>query len=377
MADTTTETTPPSVAETTPTEPTPQPDVVVKKRIIRKKRRPARVQVEADKAKEIQAQFQPQSGTTYNIYYNKWAGGDREDSSQQAAKTRCDLARDSGYTKADAQPGAHICLHFARGLCHRGQDCEYLHRRPTIHDITPPQMDVFGREKFNDYRDDMGGVGSFLRQNRTIYVGKIHVSDDIEEVVSRHFAEWGEIDRIRVLTSRGVAFVTYKTEAMAQFAKEAMAHQSLDHNEILNVRWATQDPNPLAQKREARRIEEQAAEAIRRALPAEFIAQIEGKDAHAKRQKTSYDLEGYDEPDQVRFAVGLRGTGDGQHEQLALPEPQDQHPPEEIPQAQVAQGGIFSSSTLAALGAARASVSAKPQQVASLQSLVAYDSDDE
>lgn len=27
------------------------------------------------------------------------------------------------------------------------------------------------------------------------------------EVVSRHFAEWGEIDRIRVLTSRGVAFV--------------------------------------------------------------------------------------------------------------------------------------------------------------------------
>ncbi|PYH42988.1 active spliceosome conformation promoter CWC2 [Aspergillus saccharolyticus JOP 1030-1] len=369
MADTT----PPSTTETTPADPSPQPDAVVKKRIIRKKRRPARVQVEADKAKEIQAQFQPQSGTTYNIYYNKWAGGDREDSSQAAAQTRCNLARDSGYTKADAQPGAHICLHFARGLCHRGQDCEYLHRRPTIHDITPPQMDVFGREKFNDYRDDMGGVGSFLRQNRTIYVGKIHV----REVVARHFAEWGEIDRIRVLTSRGVAFVTYKTEAMAQFAKEAMAHQSLDHNEILNVRWATQDPNPLAQKREARRIEEQAAEAIRRALPAEFIAQIEGKDAHAKRQKTNYDLEGYDEPDQVRFAVGLRKTEHSQQEQLALPAAEDHRQQEEPSQPQIEQGGIFSSSTLAALGAARASVSAKPQQAAPAGPLVAYDSDDE
>ena len=71
----------------------------------------------------------------------------------------------------------------------------------------------------------MGGVGSFMRQNRTLYVGRIHVTDDIEEVVARHFAEWGEIERIRVLTSRGVAFVTYTTLAQAEFAKEAMAHQ--------------------------------------------------------------------------------------------------------------------------------------------------------
>jgi len=34
-----------------------------------------------------------------------------------------------------------------------------------------------------------GGVGSFSRQNRTIYIGRIHSSDDIEEVVARHFAE--------------------------------------------------------------------------------------------------------------------------------------------------------------------------------------------
>ena len=34
----------------------------------------------------------------------------------------------------------------------------------------------------------MGGVGSFMRMNRTLYVGRIHVTDDIEEVVARHFA---------------------------------------------------------------------------------------------------------------------------------------------------------------------------------------------
>ena len=126
-------------------------------------------------------------------------------------------------------------------------------------------------------RDDMGGVGSFMRVNRTLYVGRIHVTDDIEEVVARHFQEWGQVERIRVLPSRGVAFVTYTHLANSEFAKEAMAHQSLDHSETLNVRWATVDPNPVAQKREARKVEEQAAEAIRRALPASYVAELEGR----------------------------------------------------------------------------------------------------
>jgi hypothetical protein len=47
-----------------------------------------------------------------------------------------------------------------------------------------PNVDCFGRDKHADYRDDMGGVGSFMRQNLTIYVGRIHVTDDIEETVA-------------------------------------------------------------------------------------------------------------------------------------------------------------------------------------------------
>lgn len=62
-----------------------------------------------------------------------------------------------------------------------------------------------------------------MRVNRTIYVGRIHVTPDIEEVVSRHFAEWGQIERIRVLNTRGVAFITYTNEANAQFGKSAMS----------------------------------------------------------------------------------------------------------------------------------------------------------
>lgn len=67
---------------------------------------------------------------------------------------------------------------------------------------------------------------------------------------------------VRVLQYRSVAFVTYVSEFSAQFAKEAMACQSLDNDEILNVRWATEDPNPTSKVAEKRRLEDMGREAI-------------------------------------------------------------------------------------------------------------------
>lgn len=363
------------------------------KKIIRKKRRPARPQVDPSTFK---SEPPPQTGTIFNIWYNKWSGGDREDKylSKHAAPSRCNIARDTGYTRADSVPGSYFCLFFTRGLCPKGADCEYLHRLPTIHDMFNPNVDCFGRDKHADYRDDMGGVGSFMRQNRTLYVGRIHVTDDIEEVVARHFQEWGQIDRIRVLNTRGVAFVTYTNEANSQFAKEAMAHQSLDHNEILNVRWATVDPNPQAQKREARRIEEQAAEAIRRALPADYVAEIEGRDPDARKRRRvegSFGLQGYDAPDDVWYAkekaAQLEAAQNGglleaPEEQKLLEAAADQE--EEVNQQQLAQikeeesSGIFSASTLAMLKNSGVSFTAgKKQEDRPKGPLVGYGSDDD
>ncbi|KAL3474530.1 putative cell cycle control protein [Aspergillus californicus] len=348
------------------------------KKIIRRKRRPARPQVDPA---TLKSEPPPQTGTVFNIWYNKWSGGDREDKylSKHAATSRCNIAEDSGYTRADKVVGSYFCLFFARGVCPKGHECEYLHRLPTLHDLFNPNVDCFNRDKFSDYRDDMGGVGSFTRQNRTLYVGRIHVTDDIEEVVARHFAEWGQVDRTRVLTSRGVAFVTYTNEANAQFAKEAMAHQSLDHNEILNVRWATVDPNPLAQKREARRLEEQAAEAVRRALPEEFVAELEGRDPESRKRKKiegTYGLQGYEPPDEVWFArskelEGARGGGE-------LEAPEQPLMIENTPaQDGAASGGIFSSSTIATLrGMTGGNVTTKSAPQAS-GPLVAYGSDDD
>ena len=393
-----------------PVSENPDPEQKKTKKIIRKKRRPARPQVDPS---TIKHEPPPQTGTIFNIWFNKWSGGDREDKylSKTAAPGRCNIAKDSGYTRGDKVAGSYFCLFFAKGLCPRGQECEYLHRLPGLFDTFNPNVDCFGRDKHSDYRDDMGGVGSFMRQNRTLYgtcclcfnfssyislcyrcpydtnslsVGRIHVTDDIEEIVARHFAEWGQVDRIRCLTARGVAFVTYTNEANSQFAKEAMAHQSLDHSEILNVRWATVDPNPMAQKREARKIEEQAAEAVRRALPEEFVREIEGRDPDAKRRKRiegGFGLEGYEAPDQVWYARSRELEGGGGQ---ATIEGEERYLIEDGQDGEAAadgEKGILSNSTLAALQKRTSSNGGGLRTVAPAAApagpLVGYGSDDD
>ena len=379
----------PSQALTTQNASTDVEPPLKKTKLIRRKRRPARPQVDPS---TITSEPPPQTGTIFNIWYNKWSGGDREDAylSKTAAKNRCNISKDSGYTRADKTPGSFFCLFFARGICPKGHECQYLHRLPTLFDVYNPNVDCFGRDKFSDYRDDMGGVGSFLRQNRTLYCGRIHVTDDIEEIVARHFAEWGQVDRTRVLTSRGVAFVTYTNEANSQFAKEAMANQALDHNEILNVRWATVDPNPLAQKREAARIEEQAAEAVRRALPADFVAELEGRETpDMKRRRlveSGFGLEGYEAPDEVWHARSKELEGARKQEQLGGADERmmiESAPAQEPQQREMAAAesgnGIFSGSTLAKLK--EYTVNGKPNTIAptadSSGPLVGYGSEEE
>lgn len=302
------------------------------------------------------------------------------------------IATDAGYTKADKTAGgAFFCLYFARGLCTRGKNCEYLHRLPTVTDIFPPNLDCFGRDKFSDYRDDMGGVGSFLRQNRTLYIGRISVTDDIDELVATNFAEWGEIERTRVLNNRGVAFVTYLNESSAQFAKEAMAHQSLNGgdagDEVLNVRWATEDPNPLAQVREKRRLEEQAAEAIRKLLPADYVAEIEGKDPEAKRRRkedSSFGLEGYEAPDDIWFARGHNSVNPNaktvvsstNYKTIQMPIHEVEVEPKQIEAPPPKSTGLFSSTSLATLQSV-SQLASKPAPVPAGLGLGDYDSDDE
>ena len=162
-----------------------------------------------------------------------------------------------------------------------------------------------------------------------------------------------------------------------------MAHQSLDHEEVLNVRWATADPNPMARAREARRVEEQAAAAIRAALPPEYVAELEGRDPEAsKRRKIegSFGLDGYEAPDDVWFSGRRDTAGHDPSMSEAVPPTRLALEPESSPEGakgeETAGGGILSSSTLAALNGAAVKFSAA-NETKPAGMLVDYSSDDD
>jgi len=146
----------------------------------------------------------------------------------------------------------------------------------------------------------------------------------------------------------------------------------------------------MAQAREARRVEEQAAEAIRRALPAEFVAEIEGRDPEARKRRkieSSFGLEGYEAPDDIYFArgpqavnpVGRQGYELEHEPRLMIDNGEaggDQNASAFLGgQGEGESGGILSSSTLAALKTAKVSTAPKEKAAVSSGPLVDYGSD--
>jgi hypothetical protein len=54
--------------------------------------------------------------------------------------------------------------------------------------------DVFGREKHKLHSENMGGVGSFEKDCRTLYVGRLGRHRDLEDLLWKEFGEWGEVE---------------------------------------------------------------------------------------------------------------------------------------------------------------------------------------
>ena len=87
--------------------------------------------------------------------YNAWSGKSARNRDrgrdQTRAVTRCDAIADCGRTRGDDRRATTICLHFARGCCSEGDQCEYLHHLPTARDdaalFGDPQA-LFGAQLF-------------------------------------------------------------------------------------------------------------------------------------------------------------------------------------------------------------------------------------
>eukprot|EP00041_Stephanoeca_diplocostata_P015472 m.295666 g.295666 ORF g.295666 m.295666 type:complete len:402 (+) comp20044_c1_seq2:107-1312(+) len=212
-------------------------------------KRPARVQVDPSEIKK----YNVEGTQEYNIWYDRYTGDHwKNNVDKELSETKCDMVRDCGKTKADKwdpEGTKHFfCIYFAKGRCSLGAECTFFHRIPTERDASrfDNSYDCFGRQRFNEHRQDRGGTGAFLDDCKTLYVGGIGSSDN-ESAIWRGFGEWGTPKKINIVKRLNIAFVSYNNRLNAEFAKQAMAGQALDGKELLNIRWAYEDPNPKAQ----------------------------------------------------------------------------------------------------------------------------------
>ena len=131
-----------------------------------------------------------------------------------------------------------------------------------------------------------------------------------------------------------------------------MACQSLDNDEILNVRWATEDPNPTSKVAEKRRLEELGQVAIRARMDPRVVdamqavrALEEGREYHADDGYADDDLEaGADQPEGKRRRIEMPETGHSEGME-DLPESQEADPGTEKLQGQ----GLLTAETLESL----------------------------
>mmetsp|Transcript_29806 Transcript_29806/g.95021 ORF Transcript_29806/g.95021 Transcript_29806/m.95021 type:complete len:410 (+) Transcript_29806:71-1300(+) len=244
--------------------------------------RPARVQ----RPPEAAAAAYVQGHEEYNVWYGRYESDRFNPREREPAPSRCEPAADSGWTQADL-PGAetsHFCIFYARGSCNAGHRCRYYHRLPTQADgdACDPAHDIFGRERFAGHREDMGGVGSFNSDCRTLFVGDLRFDrasrdtvQQLERLLWEDFGAWGDIQQVHVVPSKALAFVRYAYRAAAEFAKVAMSNQQLGLARCISVRWAVDDPNPRTAKQ--RRTERQLVveAAVERRIAAVALSEAE------------------------------------------------------------------------------------------------------
>ncbi|EDO36726.1 predicted protein [Nematostella vectensis] len=225
----------------------------IAKNLEKYKKRPAKRQADPDEKKKVH--WIPEGATEYNIWYDRWVGEHwhKDTMGAEESETRCCLATDAGFTKATIleQSGNkhYYCIYFAKGCCHLGAECGFIHSIPTEKDVGRFGLaqDCFGRDRHQNHKENLGGVGAFDKESCTLYVGGLTLHTKLEEWLWEEFGEWGEIEDIRIIPKKNIAFVRYKSRLNAEFAKVAMADQRLGGRHLMNVagQMMTQTPRPL------------------------------------------------------------------------------------------------------------------------------------
>lgn len=177
---------------------------------------------------------------------------------------------------------ARVCSFYARGECKRGAECPYRHEMPTTGELAKQDM----KDRYYGVNDPVakkmlakfgeGGGKLTPPEDRTIctlFVGGVR-DDMTEDDIRDKFYAFGVLKSVKIVVSRGCAFVTFETREAAEHAAESLAGQLVVKGEKLKLLWGKPqqqprggEPSPSGQQQQQQQQEGGGLEAaLRRGL---------------------------------------------------------------------------------------------------------------
>ncbi|CAI0442773.1 unnamed protein product [Linum tenue] len=186
------------------------------------------------------------------------------------------LQRTSPYYKRNR---AHVCSFFIRGECTRGAECPYRHEMPVTGELSQQNI----KDRYYGVNDPValkllnkaGEMPSLEPPEdesiRTLYVGGLDARVSEQDLRDNFYAH-GEIESVKMVTQRAIAFVTYTTREGAEKAAEELSNKLVIKGLRLKLMWGRpQAPKPdLDLSEEAR---QQALMAHGGMLPRALVSQ--------------------------------------------------------------------------------------------------------
>ncbi|KAJ8755246.1 hypothetical protein K2173_019044 [Erythroxylum novogranatense] len=186
------------------------------------------------------------------------------------------LQRTTPYYKRNR---AHVCSFYIRGECTRGAECPYRHEMPVTGELSQQNI----KDRYYGVNDPValkllskaGEMPSLEPPDdesiRTLYVGGLD-GRITEQDLRDNFYAHGEIESVKIVPQRAIAFVTYTTREGAEKAAEELVNKLVIKGLRLKLMWGRpQAPKPENEGSEEAR--QHAAMAHGGMLPRQVISQ--------------------------------------------------------------------------------------------------------
>ncbi|XP_048233022.1 zinc finger CCCH domain-containing protein 40 [Ricinus communis] len=194
----------------------------------------------------------------------------------RANDTILKLQRTTPYYKRNR---AHVCSFYVRGECTRGAECPYRHEMPITGELSQQNI----KDRYYGVNDPVamkllnkaGEMPSLEPPDdesiKTLYVGGLDARITEQDLRDNFYAH-GEIESIKMVPQRAIAFVTYTTREGAEKAAEELSNKLVIKGLRLKLMWGRpQAPRPELEGTEEAR--QQAAVAHGGMLPRAVISQ--------------------------------------------------------------------------------------------------------